>query len=332
MIRQKLQAYAAATIIILATAVTYARAAPLNLTLAGASPNGLWSLIGAGINAAVKAADPASTITYQTSGGGFANAALVARGRVDMGLAHNAELKLALAGRPPFHRPVSGLRAIACLYNWSPMQFFLNKAVADKYRIHSLADISARKAPLRVAVNRAGNIAGDIAVFMLARAGVGEKQLESWGGTVVQAGSSEQGNLIVDGRIDLIANSLFVRHSSIREVENTMDVVPLSIPDDVVKATNAKFGTQSFVIPAGTYKHQQENIVSPSLAAVLVVNKNMDTATAYTLTRALIDHLAALRSVHKSMAQLTPALLVSEDPLPLHPGAVRAYREAGLIR
>lgn len=332
MIRQKLKAYAVTSIIILATAAAPARAAPLNLTLAGASPNGLWSLIGAGINAAVKAADPASTITYQTSGGGFANAALVARGRVDMGLAHNAELKPALAGKPPFHRPVTGLRAIACLYNWSPMQFFLSKAVADKYGIRSLADIGARKAPLRVAVNRAGNIAGDIALFMLARAGAGEKQLESWGGTVVQAGSSEQSNLIVDGRVDLIANSLFVRHSSIREIENTMDVIPLTIPEDVAKATNAEFGTRNFVIPAGTYKHQQADIASPSLAAMLVVNRNMDEGTAYALTRALIDHMAALRSVHKSMAQLTPALLVSEDLLPLHPGAARAYREAGLIK
>ena len=40
-------------------------AAGMNLTVCGASPGGLWSLLGAGLDATLKAASPGSTVTYQ---------------------------------------------------------------------------------------------------------------------------------------------------------------------------------------------------------------------------------------------------------------------------
>ena len=50
-----------------------AQAQTVNESVCGASPGGLWSLVGAGLDAAVKAEAPGSTITYQTSSGGLAN-------------------------------------------------------------------------------------------------------------------------------------------------------------------------------------------------------------------------------------------------------------------
>ena len=44
-----------------------------NITLCGGSPGGLWSLLGAGLDAAVRKIEPDTTVTYQTSSGGFAN-------------------------------------------------------------------------------------------------------------------------------------------------------------------------------------------------------------------------------------------------------------------
>lgn len=79
-----------------ATAQTY------NLTLAGASPGGLWSLLGAGIDGAVKEAYPGSTVTYQTSGGGLANVAVLQRGEAELGIVHDAELLVAKNGDEPF--------------------------------------------------------------------------------------------------------------------------------------------------------------------------------------------------------------------------------------
>ena len=69
-----------------------AEAQKYNVTLSGASPGGLWSRIGGGIDAAIAKAYPGSTVTYQTSSGGLANVPLVSRGKVPMGLATDGEL------------------------------------------------------------------------------------------------------------------------------------------------------------------------------------------------------------------------------------------------
>ena len=108
----------------LASAAAWAQG-PYRMTLSGASPSGLWTILGVGIDGAVKASFPGSTITYQTSGGGFANIALLDQGKVELGLAHDAELRVAQQGGKPFTKPVTSLRAIALMYDWAPMQMVM---------------------------------------------------------------------------------------------------------------------------------------------------------------------------------------------------------------
>jgi len=73
----------------------FSQAEPYEMTVAGASPGGLWSLLGAGLDASVRAAYPDSKITYQTSGGGIANIGQLDRNQADLGIVHDAELSLA---------------------------------------------------------------------------------------------------------------------------------------------------------------------------------------------------------------------------------------------
>src|SRR3989304_2987560 len=74
--RLKTMAMAAGFAVMLAS-TTQAQTPTYQLTLAGASPGGLWSAIGIGLDKAMKAAYPGSTVTYQTSGGGIAQGQLV---------------------------------------------------------------------------------------------------------------------------------------------------------------------------------------------------------------------------------------------------------------
>ena len=93
-----------------------------NYILAGASPGGLWSLLGAGVDKAMRASYPKTTVTYQTSGGGFANAVQVASKEVDFGIMHDAEAKIAAKGTDPYKAPVTNLRAMAVMYNFGAFQ------------------------------------------------------------------------------------------------------------------------------------------------------------------------------------------------------------------
>jgi len=305
---------------------------PINITLSGGNPSGLWSLLGAGIDRAAKVDDPNSVVTYQATGGGFANIALLETGRTDVGLAHDAEIKLALAGEEPFKAPATKLQAIGYMYNWAPMHFFLRKSVADQYGIDSLDDLAKSGAPVRVAVNNAGNITANITLYMLEQAGFDEKTINANGGVIVRGGSAQQADLLSDGRTDMVINGIFVGHSSFLSVDKSNDVVLLSVPEDVIKKTNEKFGTRPFTIPGGSYSKQPNAVETIALGALLITSEAADKAAIYSLTKSVAKNIDEVRSVHGAMKQLTPELLASQDTLPLHPGARQAYVEMGLIK
>lgn len=311
---------------------TTASAENLNLTLSGGSPGGLWSLLGAGLDKAVKESNPNSVITYQATAGGFANIALLNKGRTDLGLVHDAEVTLALAGSSPFKEPVKNLRAIGYMYNWAPMHFFLNKSDAEKYGINSINDIASSKAPINIGINRSGNITSDIALFMLEQAGLDSETLSDNGGSFVRAGSREQADLIQDGRISMATNGIFVGHSSFRAIDRNMDVILLEIPQAVIDATNQEFGTSAFTIPVNSYSKQDKEISSIALGALVVTTENMSDETAYELAKSLATNINQVSSTHKAMAKLNAELMVSQKALAFHPGAEQAFKEAGLLK
>ena len=202
----------------IAVSTTASVAEPVNLTLSGGNPGGLWSLLGAGIDRATKVDDASSVVTYQATGGGFANIGLLGANRTDLGLVHDAEAKIALQGGEPFQAPIENMRAIGYMYNWAPMHFFLERSVAEEYNIDSLDDIATSGAPLRIGINRSGNITSNVALYMLEAVGVTEQTLSDAGGQFVRAGANEQADLIQDGRLDMITNGIFINHSSFRAV------------------------------------------------------------------------------------------------------------------
>lgn len=314
------------------SAALSAHAEPLNLNLSGGNPGGLWSLLGAGIDRAVHADDAASVITYQATGGGFANIGLLATGRTDLGLMHDAEAKIALNGGEPFTAPIENMRAIGYMYDWAPMHFFLTKDLADQYGIDSIDDVATSGAPIRIGINRSGNITSNVALKMLEAAGVTEDVINQNGGQFVRAGANEQGELIQDGRLDMITNGIFINHSSFRAVDENVDVVLLDIPQEVIDATNAEFGTGTMVIPAGSYKNQTADVSTVSLGALLVATDAMSDDDAFSLTNSLINNIDEVRGVHKAMESLTPDLLAKPSVLEFHPGAARAYQDAGLTQ
>lgn len=319
----------------IALAVTFGAGtaqAEVNMTLSGGNPGGLWSLLGAGIDRAAREANADSVVTYQATGGGFANIALLDQRRTDLGLVHDAEVQIALAGEEPFRAPVTNMQAIGYMYNWGPMHFFLRRDLAEQYGITSLSDIATSGAPLRIGINRPGNIAANVALGMLEAAGATVEVIEANGGSIVRAGANDQADLLRDGRIDMVTNGVFVLHSSFRAIDENNEVVVLSIPDDVMEATREAFGTTPFVIPGGSYRFQPDDIPTQALGAMLVTHDGTDEDSIHALTAALIEHIDEVRAVHAEMQALTPELFASQTVLPFHPGAERALREAGLIQ
>ncbi len=305
---------------------------PYRMTLAGASAGGLWSALGVGVDQAVSAAYPGSTITYQTGGGGLANLPLVSKGQVPMGIALDPEVDIGLKGEDPYKEPIKNLRVLARLYDSQVNYMLVTKDFAEKYGIRSMADLVAKKPPVRVAINRRGNATGKISALFFETMGVTPQDIEKWGGQVVYAASAEQANLMMDRRIDMIANGLFLPDRSILQVSNSVNLVWLDTPADVAQKVATTSAGKVTVVKAGAYPWLERDITTTAHGAVIVVNENMDEATAYNLTKALVANIDKIRGQNKAMEALTPQMMAEASVIPFHPGAARYFREAGLLK
>jgi TRAP transporter TAXI family solute receptor len=241
------------------------------------------------------------------------------------------ELRMAQNGEPPFKSKSENLRVIGYLYNWAPVQLIVTKDFAEKHGLKTFEDIATKKPPLRVATNRRGNVVNEVVDRMFKAIGVTEKDIEKWGGSVVPAASKEQGDLIRNRRIDAIFNSLFVGQRSILEVADAIDVVMLPVSEATIKKVADQSGVDGFVIPAKSYDFQPSAVPAVSLGAMLVAHKSMSDEEAYNIAKAMVENVKEMQGVHPAMKALTPKFMTEQKAGQYHPGAVKLFKEKGLM-
>ena len=80
----------------------------------------------------------------------------------------------------------------------------------------------------------------------------------------------------------------------------------------------------------GTYPNQEEawrSIASPN---VLVVRSDVPEEVVYRITRMIWENLATLQEIHAATKDMDIDRALRGMVAPLHPGALRYYREIGL--
>ena len=318
-------ALAAATVLTLSVP---ARAAD-NFILCGASPGGLWSLLGTGLDAVVKTMDSNSTVTYQTSSGGFANLVQLQQGKCDLAIVHVGEAIIGIKGQEPFKAPVTGFSAVAILYDWAPMQWIASKDWADKNGIASIADIASKKPKLNLVVNRKGILPSILAKRSLEIAGASFEDIEKWGGSVQFQGSQTASTVLKDGKADIWVNAMFIGTGGIREIADARAVTLLAVPDNVTKQMGDEYGSIPWTVKADAYPWLGKEVSTFGTRAALVVGSKMPAEKVKALTEAMIKHIDKLKGVHKAMAPYDVKLMASLKSFPYHPAAAAAYKKAG---
>lgn len=84
-------------------------------------------------------------------------------------------------------------------------------------------------------------------------------------------------------------------------------------------------------IPAGTYRGQTEDIHTFSSPNVIAVHEKLDDDLVYEMTRTLFADKADLVAVSARMSAMNPGAIKTTG-IPIHPGALRYYRELGILK
>ncbi len=312
-------------------------AQPYNLTIAGYSPGGLVSTAGAGLDHAINAAFPGSTVTYQTSSGGLANAMLLEQKKVPLAFISDTEINVVTHGKPPFKQALTDLRMLFHAYSASTRfqasQVLANKGWAEKYGITSVADIAQKKPAMRIAVNRPGNLDGDVSLAILSADGIGQDDVKAWGGQLVRAASREMTSLMLDRRLDLVSFGISINHPRIQEMAHGLDLIMLPFSEETAKKVSQELGGKPCKIAAGEYPFLAKDTASVCVGLTVFVRSDMDPQTAYNLTKAFVEQIDKYKSAHRLLAKAVTLENATEPgPVPFHPGAEKLLKEKGLLK
>ncbi len=109
------------------------------------------------------------------------------------------------------------------------------------------------------------------------------------------------------------------------------EVTILEFTDEQVEAANAGYELWTpFVIEAGTYPGQEEDVRTIAQPNFLAVNANVDEEHVYQITKAIYENLPFLVNIHRATSAMSLEAALAGLPVPLHPGALRYFEEAGL--
>jgi hypothetical protein len=108
-------------------------------------------------------------------------------------------------------------------------------------------------------------------------------------------------------------------------------LVILSFSEEQMQQINSEYNLwQRFVIPANTYEGQSKAVNSIAQPNFLAVRSDIDADAVYLITKTIYENLSFLNNVHKATKTMALAKALDGLPVPLHPGAARYYKEAGI--
>ncbi len=297
-------------------------------TIATASTGGTYYPVGVGIAtiASLMLTKKYGMIfTAITTAGSKENVDLVDKGEVDLAIIQGLFGSMAWQGKDIYtNRAKENLRSISMLWQ-NVEQFVIYKNLAKTGNIQDMKNIYGRG----FSIGKRNSGSKVSAETLLRTLGIDQTKMNleflAYSAGVEALKHSKVSAVNIPSGIPL---------SAVRDAYNSLGAENITIlefsDDDITKIKSSYPVWSRFVIPSGTYPGQDRNISTIAQPNLLVVNKNTSEETVYQLTKTIYENLPFLNIVHKSTKDMSLKTAIDGLPMPLHPGAIRYYKEMGL--
>ncbi|HMA16480.1 MAG TPA: TAXI family TRAP transporter solute-binding subunit [Kiloniellaceae bacterium] len=308
---------------LLAGSAAVAQAQETFITIGTGGQTGVYYQVGGSICRLVNRGTAEHTIKCtHTTGGSVDNINGIRNGDLDFGVAQSDWQYHAYNGTHPetFPQKFEELRAVFSVH---PEPFTV---VARKdANIKTFDDLKGK----RVNVGNPGS--GQRGTMQVVMDAMGWKMSDFALASELQ--SAEQAAALCDNKIDAFVFTVGHPAGSIEEAATTCDVTFATVKNptiDKLVEDNPYYAYAT--IPAGMYKGLEEDVTVFGVGATFVSSTKTSDEVVYQVVKAVFDNFERFRRLHPAFANLKKEDMITKNiSAPLHDGAVKYYKEAGLM-
>ncbi len=310
---------------------------PITATVTGATPSGYPRTMVEGLNAVVRDVYPGSAVSFKPNSPGGGVQAIATKQADFTATATGTEVRLALDGQFPFKESLKGKFSYAMqLYDNQFIHFLMTKEWADANGIRSWADIAKKKPRMRLAINRPDNPQTTIgAPYEVMKAyGFTINDIEKWGGSYVLGNSAIGLSAITDGKADVFMNARNLGDSLVKDIASKRSLLWIDGDQATVQKAADTFSSKADMVPVGTYPFMEKPYPAVRQWVALLVGAHVPDEVVYKYVKAIAENEARVHAIGGSLKTGFATAKMAANPanLPFHPGALRYYKEKGMVK
>lgn len=258
----------------------------------------------------------------QASNGGIDNLNLLHSGEAQVSMAVTSVMYESFNGQGTFEgRPNDKLRVISGLY-YNPNQVVVSKDSG----ITSLKEIQGKN----FASGAPGSTTEVETKLHLQEAGVNYPDDLK----VQFVGFTEAIDLMRNKQLDGAWIMAGLPTAAVTEITTTAGGKLVPIEEDVIAKLQEKYPWYAkFTIPAGTYDGQDGDVTTTAIKMAIFTTADLSDDVVYDLTKTFWENIDTLKSTNNALKPMTIEDAISDlADLPLHEGAIRYYKEIGVLQ
>lgn len=260
-------------------------------------------------------------VTVQATGASVENLRLLASGEAHLAMAMNGPAQAAWDGTGDFDgQAINNIRAVGVIYP-EVMQII----APVESGIKKVADLKDK----RVSIGPVGSGTASAAITILNSFGLDPDQdIKQF-----QENFADAARKLKDGQLDAAFAVLAVPAGNVVDITTSKPVTIVDIDGEGLQKLLESDPTFSpYEIPGGTYKGQDETAFTVSQWAVLYVQEDLPEEVIYNITQLMYEKTADIAKGHDRGNQITiENALKGIEPVEFHPGAIKYYKEKGLM-
>ena len=239
---------------------------------------------------------------------------------LDLGIAQSDVVYQASRGNGQFKgKQVKKLRSVMAIY--PELLTFVTRADSN---IKSLKDIKNK----RINIGNKGSGTEGTVLTLFKENNIKKSQLKYAG----SLNAVSMPDALRDNKIDAYFYIVGHPNANIKIATDASDAKIIPLKGQTINSLLKKYPYFAKAsIPAGMYKNNNKKIETFGVKAVLVASTDVKDETIYELVKVILENFESFKKLHPVYANITKASLLDGLSAPLHKGAKKYFKEAGLL-